>query len=103
MTSLARKFSVVASFVIRMPCFPPRVSFLMTSLARRFGVVLVSCLMTSSARRFGVVASFVVNEYVERGVTEVPPRLHVAVDDSELYVHNTKLVHMGYSYGMGYV
>ncbi|XP_043234601.1 prominin-like protein isoform X2 [Amphibalanus amphitrite] len=39
---------------------------------------------------FGVVASFVVNEYVERGVTEIPPRLHVAVDDSELYVHNTK-------------
>ena len=39
-----------------------------------------------------MVASFVVNEYVERGVTEVPPRLHVAVDDSEIYVHNTKLV-----------
>ena len=39
-----------------------------------------------------MVASFVVNEYVERGVTEVPPRLHVAVDDSELYVHNTQLV-----------
>ena len=37
-------------------------------------------------------ASFVVNEYVERGVTEIPPRLHVAVDDSELYVHNTKQV-----------
>ncbi|XP_037074037.1 prominin-1-like [Pollicipes pollicipes] len=40
---------------------------------------------------FGVVGSFVVNEYVERGVTEVPPRLHVAVNDSQLYVQNTKL------------
>lgn len=39
---------------------------------------------------FGVVASIVVNEYVESGMKQVPGRLHVAVDDSQLYVQNTK-------------
>ncbi|XP_037093823.1 prominin-like protein [Pollicipes pollicipes] len=39
---------------------------------------------------FGLVASFVVNEYVEKGVKQVPARLHVAVDDSQLFVKNTR-------------
>lgn len=43
----------------------------------------------------GAAASFLVNEYLEKGVTEVPARLHVAVDDSQLYVNNTKLVRRG--------
>ncbi|XP_043200712.1 prominin-like protein isoform X4 [Amphibalanus amphitrite] len=39
---------------------------------------------------FGLVASFVVNEYIEQGVKEVPSRLNLAVDDVELYAQNTK-------------
>ena len=33
-----------------------------------------------------------VNEYIERGVKEVPSRLNLAVDDVELYARNTKKV-----------
>lgn len=42
--------------------------------------------------RFGVVCTFVSNEYLEDGVKELPSNIKKSLNDTRLYINNTKKV-----------
>lgn len=42
--------------------------------------------------RFGVVCTFVSNEYLEDGVKELPSNLKKSLNDTRLFINNTKTV-----------
>lgn len=42
--------------------------------------------------RFGVVCTFVSNEYLEDGVKELPSNIKRSLNDTRLYINNTKKV-----------
>lgn len=46
--------------------------------------------------RFGVVCTFVSNEYLEDGVKELPSNLKKSLNDTRLFINNTKTVRNAY-------
>lgn len=46
--------------------------------------------------RFGVVCTFVSNEYIEDGVKELPSNLKKSLNDTRLFINNTKTVRNAY-------
>lgn len=55
--------------------------------------IFISCMVIAAL--FGLVASFVVNEQLENGVDQLPPRLHSIVNDVQLFRNNT-YAHLSY-------